>query len=173
MGNTSAATILLYVVIAAFVIWRVVIKQLRGSTLSTRSLWLIPGILLVIGFVDTVPLLAGASGTEIGLLVVDLAVLVVLGVLRANSVTLSQRDGFAFQKGGATTLVLWLVTIGVRVGFIVLGSSMHAAGPLTSASTWLTVGLSVGVQSAVILLRAQQLGLPIAADRRQASRVGR
>jgi len=173
MGNSGAATILLYVVIAAFVIWRVVIRQLRGSTLSLRSLWLVPGILLVIGLVDTVPALPGSSGTEIGLLVADLAVLVVLGVLRGNSVAVSQRAGFAFQKGGATTLVLWIVTIAVRVGFIVLGTGMHAAGALTSASIWLTVGLSIGVQNAVIFLRVQKLGLPVAADRRQASRVGR
>jgi hypothetical protein len=172
MGNTSSATVLLYVAIAVFVFWRVILKQLTGSTLSLRSLWLIPAVLLVIGGSSTLGALPAASGTEIALLGADLVVLTVLGVIRGGSVALSTRDGFAFQKGTALTLVLWLVTIGVRVAFGVLGSQLDASGPLTSASIWLSVGLSIGIQNAAIYARVRKLGLTVAADRRT-SRVGR
>jgi hypothetical protein len=168
MGNTSSATVLLYVAIAAFVFWRVILKQLAGSTLSVRSLWLIPVILLAIGGSSTLTALPTAGGTEIALLGADLVVLTVLGVIRGGSVALSIRDGFAFQKGTALTLILWLVTIGVRVGFGVLGSQLDASGPLTSASIWLSVGLSIGIQNAVIYARVRKLGLPVAADRQTA-----
>lgn len=171
MGNNSSATVLLYVAIAVFVLWRVVLKQLAGSTLSVRSLWLIPVVLLVIGGSSTLNALPDAGGTEIALLVADLVVLTVLGVIRGGSVALSTRDGLAFQKGTALTLILWLVTIGVRIGFGVLGSQLDASGPLTSASIWLSVGLSIGIQNAVIYARVRKLGLAVAADRRM-SRVG-
>jgi hypothetical protein len=166
MENTGSVTVLLYVAIAVFVFWRVIVKQLSGSTLSVRSLWLIPVILLVIGGSSTLSALPAASGTEIALLAADLVVLTVLGVIRGGSVALSTRDGFAFQKGTALTLILWLVTIGVRVGFGVLGARLDASGPLTSASIWLSVGLSIGVQNAVIYARVRKLGLAVAADRR-------
>jgi hypothetical protein len=173
MENLTPATALLYFAIAAFVIWRVVFRQLRGSTLSLRSLWLIPVILLVIGASATFGALPGASAAEIGLLIADAAVLVALGVLRANSVTVSERDGHAFQKGSGLTLLLWLATIGVRVGFVVLGIHLDAYGALSSGSIWLTVGLSIGVQNAVIYSRARERGLRIAASKGEAARVGR
>ncbi|MDT7728974.1 MAG: hypothetical protein QOI21_5550 [Actinomycetota bacterium] len=52
MGNISSATVLLYVAITAFVFRRVIFKQLRGSTLSGRTLWLMPVVLLVISWKD-------------------------------------------------------------------------------------------------------------------------
>jgi hypothetical protein len=173
MGSLNAATALLYAAIAVFVLWRVIIKQLTGVILSMRNLWLIPGILLVFGCFSTFSALPKASGTEIGLLGADLAVLAALGVLRGGSTSLSIRDGFAFQKGSSVTVILWLVTIGVRVGFAVLGLHLGTAGALTSASIWLTLGLSIGLQNAVVYARARKLGLRIAANRAESAQAGR
>jgi hypothetical protein len=173
MGNPNAATALLYAAIAVFVLWRVIFKQLTGVMLSMRNLWLIPGILLVIGGFSTFSALPNASGTEIGLLGADLAVLAALGVLRGSSTSLSTRDGFAFQKGNPLTVILWLVTIGVRIGFAVLGLHIGAAGTLTSASIWLTLGLSIGIQNAVLYARARKRGLRIAANWAESARAGR
>jgi hypothetical protein len=151
----------------------VVYRQFRGGTLTMRGLALMPGILLVAGAYLTFEALPGASGTEIDLLVADLAVLSLLGALRGMSTRLSTQDGYAFQKGTPLTLVLWLATIGARIGFVVLGGHLGAVGPLMSASVALTLGLSIGIQNAVAYLRAHRMGLRIAANKDEAARVSK
>ncbi|HVV10261.1 hypothetical protein [Amycolatopsis sp.] len=157
--------ILLYVVIAALVVWRVIVRQLLGSAVTLQGLALIPAILLVLGIVDCAKALPGASGTEIALLAADLAILLVLGLARAATVRLSLRDGNAYQKGSALTLVLWLVTIAIRIGFAVLGARAGTTSGLAGASIALSMGLSIGVQNVLIYSRARRRELPIAARR--------
>ncbi|GAB3001667.1 DUF1453 family protein [Amycolatopsis acidiphila] len=162
--------VLLYLVIAALVIWRVVFRQLRGSTITVRGLIIIPGILLVLGLENCARALPKATGGEIALLAVDLAVLLVLGVARAASAHLDVRDGYAFQKGTTLTLVLWLVTIAIRIGFGVAGARTGLAGPLTSSSVLLSMGLSIGVQNVLVYSRARRRELPIATSRSTVAR---
>lgn len=157
------AQLLLYVVIAAVVVWRVVFRQLRGSMITVSGMVVMPGILLVVGLENCVGVLPAASGAEIAWFGADLAALVVLGFGRAASTRVGTRDGFAFQKGTSLTLILWLVTVAVRIGLAVLG---HSAGSsLTSASMALSLGLSIGVQNLLIYTRARRAGLRIATRR--------
>lgn len=165
MNDVSAADILLYLAIAVLVIWRVVIRQVRGYRLTARGLVMMPAILVVIGLVTSAQALAGASGTELALLGADLAALAALGVFRAASVKITTKDGHAFAQGTSLTLVLWLVTIGVRIGFLVLGARLGADGPLTSASLALSIGLSIGLQNALAYRRARGLGLRVPTGR--------
>ncbi|WP_027943152.1 hypothetical protein [Amycolatopsis taiwanensis] len=157
--------ILLYLAIAILVVWRVIIRQFRGSAPTVRGLTVIPGLLVIVGAVSCAPLLPKASGAELGLLATDLALLIAFGVARAASTRLTERNGYAFQKGTAATLVLWLATIAIRVGVALVGVQLGVAGPLTSASLLLSMGLTIGTQNAVVYLRAQRLGLRIAPDR--------
>jgi hypothetical protein len=164
-GLMSATQILLYLAIAALVIWRVIVRQIRGNTPTLRSLTLIPLILVVAGIANCASLLPRASGGELGLLGVDLILLILLGSARATSTRLTERGGYAFQKGGVLTLILWLVTIAIRVGVAFAGARMGIAGPLTSASILLSMGLTIGTQNAVIYFRIQRRGFRIAPDR--------
>ncbi|WAL67434.1 DUF1453 family protein [Amycolatopsis cynarae] len=156
--------ILIYVALAVFVLWRVVIRQVRGSTLTTRRMVLVPALLLVIGAADCVPELPHASAAEIAFTAVDLLVLAPLGIARGVTTRVSERDGYAFQKGGTPTLVLWLATVAIRVGLAVLGAHFGALGALTTASLWLSLGLSLAIQNAVIGAKARRAGLTIATD---------
>jgi hypothetical protein len=165
MGHLTPLQILLYVAIAALVIWRVVFRQLRGTTVTVRGMLVIPGILVLIGLENCAQALPKASGTEIALLGADLLVLLILGAGRAASTNLTVRDGYAFQKGSVLTLLLWLLTIGVRIGFGFVGAGLGAGGPLTSASIALSLGLSIGVQNALIYARARRGGLRVASSR--------
>jgi hypothetical protein len=161
----TASEILLYLAVAALVVWRVIIRQFRGSTLTARGLAVVPGILVIAGIVTCAPVLSQSSGGEIGLLVAEVASLSALGVARAASTRLSAPNGYAVQKGSTLTLVLWLVTIAVRVGIAVLGAHLGVTGPLTSKSILLSMGATIAVQNAVVYLRARRLGLTVAADR--------
>jgi hypothetical protein len=162
---SSAANVLLYAVIAAYVLYKVVYKQVRGTLLTRRTLVMMPLILVAAGVYLAAKALPGASPAELGLLGADLVVLAGLGVLRSTTTTLTERDGTTFQKGSAVTVGLWLLTIAVRVGLVALGTALGVAGPLTSASIALTLGVSIAVQNATTYSRIQRRGLPLADQR--------
>jgi hypothetical protein len=159
---SSTATVLLYVAVAGLVLYKVVYKQLRGTLLNRKSLVTMPLILVVVGGYLTLKALPGASGAELGFLGVDLVLLAGLGVLRSTTTTLSVREGTTFQKGSAVTLGLWVLTIGVRIGLVALATVLGVAGPLSSASIALTIGVSIAVQNATTYRRVQLAGLPLA-----------
>ncbi|MFJ7211547.1 hypothetical protein [Amycolatopsis sp. NPDC098790] len=161
----SAANVLLYVAIAAYVFYRVVYKQVRGTLLNRRTLTVMPLVLVAVGAYLAAKDLPGASGAELGLLAADLVVLAGLGVLRSTTTTLTERDGTTFQKGSAVTIGLWVLTIGVRVGLVALGTALGISGPLTSASIAFTLGVSIAVQNATTYYRIQRRGLPLADQR--------
>jgi hypothetical protein len=165
VGSSDGLQLVIYGAIAVLVVWRVVVRQVRGSVVTVRGLVLMPGILLLLGIFTIARALPDAGTTEAELLVGDLALLVVLGVARAASTHLGMRDGYAFQKGTGLTLALWLATIAIRIGFAVAGAQLHTTGALTSASILLTVGLSIGVQNVIIFTRARRRELPIATSK--------
>ncbi|WP_370969374.1 hypothetical protein [Amycolatopsis sp. cg9] len=163
----TAANLLLYAAIALLVLYRVVYRQVRGTLLDRKSLVTLPLVLTAVGAYLTLKALPGASAGEFGLLAADLVVLAGLGVLRSTTTTLTERAGTTFQKGSAVTIGLWALTVAVRVGLVALGTALGVAGPLTSASIALTLGVSIAVQNATTYLRVQRRGLPLA-DRRPA-----
>ena len=167
----NPATVLLYVALAALVIYRVIYRQLRGTLLSRRGLLLMPLILVAIGLFTAVQAAPRASGGELALLGVDIVVLGALGAMRSATTTLTRHGDTTFQKGSALTLVLWVATIAVRVGFGFLGGTLGVSGALTSSTIMLTIGISIGVQNALTYLRIQRLGLPLAEQDRRAARV--
>ncbi|SFW57793.1 hypothetical protein [Amycolatopsis australiensis] len=161
----SAANVLLYVVIAAYVVYKVVYKQVRGTLLDRRTLLVLPLILVAAGGYLTAKAVPGASPAEFGLLAVDLVVLAGLGYLRSSTTSLTERDGTTFQKGSAVTVGLWVLTIAARLGLVALGTALGITGPLTSASITLTIGVSIAVQNATTYYRVQRRGLPLADGR--------
>ncbi|WP_326566909.1 hypothetical protein VSH64_34370 [Amycolatopsis rhabdoformis] len=168
--NFGPFTIVVYVALAALVLYRVVYKQLRGTLLSRKSLITMPLILTVLGVVTVARALPAAGTGELVMFGADIVVLIVLGLGRSASTSLTARGNTTWQKGSALTLVLWLATIGARVGFGFLGGYLGFDGGLTSASILLTMGLSIGVQNALTYYRIQQRGLPLAEQSRPAVR---
>jgi hypothetical protein len=161
----SATNVLLYVVVAAYVLYKVVYKQVRGTLLDRRTLVVMPLVLVAAGAYLAAKALPGASAGELALLAVDLVVLAGLGVLRSTATTLTERDGTTFQRGSAVTIGLWLLTVAARVGLVALGTALGVAGPLTTASVALTLGVSIAVQNATTYRRIQRRGLPLAGAR--------
>ncbi len=164
----TAANVLLYAAIAVLVFYRVVYRQVRGTLLDRKSLVTLPLVLTAVGAYLTLKALPGASAGEFGLLAADLVVLAGLGVLRSTTTTLTERAGTTFQKGSLVTVGLWVLTVAARIGLVALGTALGVAGPLTTASIALTLGVSITVQNATTYLRVQRRGLPLA-DRRPAA----
>jgi len=154
---------LVFILIGALVVLRVLGKQLVGSVVTARSLVLMPAILIVIGLGSAASAMSLAQPGEILFFLLDAVIVVVLGLARGASTRLSLREGTLYQKGTALTLVLWLATIAVRVGAAFIGQSLGVAGTLTTASILLLFGATIAAQNAVIYFRAQQQRLPLAA----------
>ncbi|QUQ71883.1 hypothetical protein [Kutzneria sp. CA-103260] len=154
---------LVFILIGALVVLRVLGKQLVGSVVTARSLVLMPAILIVIGLGSAASAISLAKPGEILFFLLDAVIVVGLGLARGASTRLSVRDGGLFQKGTALTLVLWLATIAIRVGAVFLGQSLGVAGTLTTASVLLLFGATIAAQNAVIYFRAQQQRLPLTA----------
>jgi hypothetical protein len=158
----SALQTLGYLAIAAFVLARVITRQLRGSRVTAGSLVVMPAVLLLVGVAGMRGVLPSASTEDLLFLAADAVLLVLLGLARGASVVLGERDGALFQRGTRLTLVLWLVTIAVRVA---VGFGAHLIGVdnrLASASIALTVGFTLGAQNLAVWLRVQRLGVPLA-----------
>ncbi|NEA31383.1 hypothetical protein [Streptomyces sp. SID13031] len=160
-----SVNLLLGIVIGALVVVRVMGRQLRGSMVTQRSLVVVPLVLVVIGLASARGEFDTASAGELAFFVFDVAVLILIGFARGASTQLSTRDGGLHQKGTATTLTLWLLTIGIRVGAGFAGAAMGLNGSLTTAALLLTFGLSIAAQNVAVYLRAQRLRIPFAVER--------
>lgn len=159
----SAVQVLVYLAVAALVLVRVIGRQVVGSPVTVRSLVVTPAVLLVVGAAGTRDVLPSASVGALLLFGADAVLLVVVGLARGASIALGERDGTLFQRGTKLTLVLWLVTIALRVGFGFGGHLLGVDDRLASVSVALTVGLTIGAQNLAIWWRAQRLGVPMAA----------
>ena len=159
---SSTTNVLLYVAVAGLVLYKVVYKQVRGTLLNRKTLVTMPLILVAVGGYLALKALPGTSAAELGFLGVDLVVLAALGVLRSTTTTLTAREGTTFQKGSAITIGLWVLTVAVRIGLVALATALGVAGPLTTASIALTLGVSIAVQNATTYRRVQLAGLPLA-----------
>ncbi|WP_233573869.1 hypothetical protein [Amycolatopsis panacis] len=89
----------LYVALGVLVIYRVVYKELRGTTLTRKSLVTIPIILVAVGVFTSLDALRTADTDELVLVGIDIVVLAVLGLLRSASTKLTAGGDTTFQKG--------------------------------------------------------------------------
>lgn len=144
---------LLDIGIAAVVIAYLLVKRMAGSPVRPGKLAVIPAVLVVIGTTDIMPSHhhhLPLTGGDVGFLVLAGAVSLVLGLLRGTSIRLSNRDGVPFQRYSPLTVVLWLVTIGVRIGLDLAGTSLGASGWIASASLLLMFGISLAGESLAV-----------------------
>ncbi|MFF0344591.1 hypothetical protein [Kribbella sp. NPDC004875] len=153
------------ILLGLLVLFRVVGRQVTGSLVTQRSLFLMPGILLCVGLLSTSSAVHTASTGEIAFLALDCVLLIGFGFARGASIRLTQTDEGLFQKGTAMTLVLWLVTIALRVGTSFASAALWPHNSFSQATLALTIGVTIAAQNAVIYRRSQALRIPFAVDR--------
>ncbi len=107
------------------------------------------------------------TALDLGFIAVCLVLGVVSGLARGVTVHLYPKDGHLWTRYRWTTAVIWIATIGLRVGLVAVGK---AAG-LGLDETWptmLTLGVSLIAEAGVVGLRAARTGVPLAPARRAA-----
>ncbi len=157
----SRAEILNAVVVVAVVAW-VLYRQTVARPVVARRLWILPGILIVVG-VGAISKADGGhlSATATSYLSVDLVSSLALGVVRGRFVRVFSRDGVMWRQGDWTTITLWVVSIGVRVLIGVLAANA-GVGHVSGAALEMALGLSLLGQNAMVALRGSQQGIPFA-----------
>jgi hypothetical protein len=154
MSGGSGSFSMTEIIFTGLVLIWVVFRQMRPRPLRTRSL-VIPGVITVIG------LLAIAHAAKKGHLTapdmewlgIDLGIGVVTGTARALTVRLYQSNGRVWRQGRPLTIVLWVVTVGVKIGLGALAG--RSAAGTTVIDLLMTLGVTLAVQQTVLLLRAR------------------
>ena len=80
-----------------------------------------------------------------------------LGIVRGLTVKIWTAGNWVLRQGTPVTMALWLVSLAVHFAGDVFGSHAHDGTGLESASFLLYLGLTLGVQTAVVHRRAQPL----------------
>jgi hypothetical protein len=153
------------ILLGLLVLLRVIGRQVTGSLVTQRSLFLMPGIVLCVGLLSLSSAVHDASTGELAFLALDCVLLIGFGVARGASVRLTRTDEGLFQKGTATTLVLWLVTIALRVGTSFASAALWPHNSFGQATLALTIGVTLAAQNAMIYRRSQAQHIPFAVDR--------
>lgn len=166
----NAEQILIAVLVLGWIVYRQVVGQFASRTKLT---WL-PLILIALGVytvVQTHPTVTAVGTAVIG---AELVLTIALGWIRGRAVGLETRDGFLYMRGGAPTLVLWAISIGMRVGIELWAHQIGGAtAALATTTIALSFGLSLGVQGLVLRHRIRQDGRPLRDDSGRAESAGR
>lgn len=147
----------------AVLVW-IVARQVRTSEVradrSPRTLLVLGlvGLWQVVQFLQQHTVAAGA----VAVLVVSLVVSAGLGVLRGRLQPVWRADdGRVLRRGNATTVVLWLLAVGLHLGADVLAEKADArSAGLASASLLLYLAISLATQRLVVQGRAARLVAP-------------
>ena len=159
--------------VLALVAW-VLYRQTIARPVTARGLWLLPGILIVIGVAGISNVDGGKlSTTAVTYLVLDLVSSLALGALRGCFVRVFERDGVMWRQGSAITIALWIVAIGLRVVIAIL-STNSGVGNVLDAALEVALGVSLLGQNGIVALRGTRQGFHFAPEgtRRQSPRVG-
>lgn len=152
------------ILIGLLVLLRVIGRQVTGSLVTQKSLFVMPVILLGVGVFSLSTTIGGASTGELAYLALDCAVLLAAGLARGASVRLTRTEQGLYQKGTVATLLLWLLTIALRVGASFASAALWPHSTLGQSALALTIGITIGAQNAMIYRRSQALHIPFAVD---------
>ncbi|HZX04194.1 hypothetical protein [Kribbella sp.] len=152
------------ILIGVLVLVRVIGRQVTGSLVTPKSLALMPAILLGIGVLSLASVAHLATTGELAFLALDCVVLFGLGIARGASIRLANTDRGLWQKGTTATLLLWIVTIGLRIGTAVASAALWPHSPVGQATIALTVGVTIAAQNAMVYRRALAMNAPLAAQ---------
>jgi hypothetical protein len=144
-------------VIGTAVVVLIVLTGIRGRELRPRKLFVLPGIVVLLGIAAILPQFAGRvtlHGIDAVLAIVDLALSVGLGAVRGRTVRIYLAEGVPRYRYGPVTVLLWGLSITLRFALAAYGAR-HGASPLvTSASVILMLGLTLLTQNTIVFARA-------------------
>ena len=144
------------VVIVALVLYRQRMVRRVWPRLSLR----LAGVLAVIGLIELLSYTGSRhlSGPVVGVLVLSFVVgAVALGALRAASVRIWRVNDAVLRQGTWLTMGLWVLSLALHFGANWWINALGGPTGVASASLLLWLGVTYGVQNAVVHRRAEGL----------------
>lgn len=169
MSIVNLAEAVLGVALVVYICWR----QLTWTAVNVARMWRMPLIfgLIGVGTLFTSGSKQALTGTDLGLLAIELAVAVVTGALMgwiAQFRPISEKALAAWRtsrrggegpeptvesRTGWVGIVLWVVLVAVRVGLGLWGHSMGSALAESSGVILLVIAVNRGVRTLVFSMR--------------------
>ena len=153
----TATTVIAYLFLIAFVL----INRTRNAPVGTpKKLFLLPAVLTFIGLSDMTHV--SLSATDVTVAVVASVVSLALGLLRGSLTEFSTVDGHLWVRWGGAAAAVFVGTLVVRVAIDVAGLAAGASAAGLGQSLLFTFGLTLLGEAAVVHVRAQASGVPLA-----------
>jgi hypothetical protein len=145
--------------IAALVIYFIV-RRLSGVPLVARRLVLVPALLVILGLTQ----LGRLNVSDTAILVAEALVSFGLGALRGVTINLYEQAGHLWYRYRPVTVLLWVVSLAVRVLL-----EIHPVGThLNASGLSIMLGISMLGEATIVAVKARHTGVPYAPDRRTA-----
>ena len=153
MTATTGVDLLIGLVVLAFILYR----QLQ--TRPVRDNMRLPLIIAIIGVVQLVQYLQhGHHGAGVAVaLAGSLVLAAVFGAIRAPTVRIWVDGGQAWRQGTWLTAVLWVVSLGVHLGYDYLVEGKGSQSGLGTASLLLYFGVTFTIQRLILQARARRI----------------
>ena len=94
------------------------------------------------------------TGPDLTVLTVSALVSLVLGAVRGATVAYDEREGTLYSRYVPLTVVLWFVTLAIRIGIDAGASRVGASGTVAGAGLLMMFGISLAGETIVVKARA-------------------
>ena len=155
-GADAAATPT--VAITLVILLLIVAKRVRGQRLRPHKLIILPLIPMLMGAGEAISLFADPRlgpirlhGIDYLVLAVDLALSIAIGSVRGFTVRVYPKDGVTWYRYGPMTVLLWCLSITLRIALGIYGSHRGATPLVTSDSVLVMLGLTLLIQNVIVL----------------------
>ncbi|MGI5485919.1 hypothetical protein [Microtetraspora malaysiensis] len=143
-------------VLSVAVVLFVVYRQMMTRRIERRGILVFAGVMMLVGLAGGGVVDTRHPALGVLMLVVELAVAVGFGFLRAATVRVWRDEaGMTWSRGTGWTAAAWLASLTSRVALFGAGYGLGLAPAPTSVL--LFVGLTIAVQSVAVTLRARPL----------------
>jgi len=153
VNATTTVNLLIGIAVLALLVYR----QLQVR--PVRANFRLPLILAVIGVIELTQFLKHEhhTGTVIAALAGSLVLAAITGAVRAVTVHVWIDAGRALRQGTWLTAVLWIVSLGLHLGYDYLVDGKGDMAGLGSASLTLYFAVTYAIQRVILQARAQRI----------------
>jgi hypothetical protein len=154
VSETDVVNLLIGLAVLALILYR----QMQAGPVKANMR--LPLILAIIGIVELTQFLQHqhhSTTAVIAALVGSLALAAVFGAIRALTVRVWLKGAEAWRQGTWLTTVLWLVSLGVHLGYDYLVDGKGSQAGVGTASLTLYFAVTYTIQRLVLQWRAQKL----------------
>ncbi|WP_163506022.1 CcdC protein domain-containing protein [Fodinicola acaciae] len=133
-----------------------VVTRIRGRPLRRKRVVILPLVLMALGLAATLPpaLKGHLYAVDYAVIAGDALLSVALGGIRGYTVILYRRDNVTWYRYGPLTVLLWVLSIVLRIVLAVVATQLGATSVITGNSLMFWLGTTLLTQNILLLTRS-------------------